>query len=76
MKLQNTSILKGLTRIIEPNSWLHATAQNSNPMSESIVQILLGFSQLGAALTALGSLLHAHRPPVLILSLTPTLTLP
>ena len=38
----------------------HSTTQNSNPLSESTVQLLLEFQQLGAVTTALGSLFHAH----------------
>lgn len=34
----------------------HSTTQNPNPMSESVVRVLLEFHQHGAAPTSLGSL--------------------
>ena len=46
--------------------------QNSNPMSESVVQMLLELWQLRATITALDSQFHAHCPLVQNLFLTPT----
>jgi len=45
-------------------------------MSESTVPVLLELQQLGAVITALGSLFHAHHPLMQNLSLTPNLTFP
>jgi len=50
----------------------HSTAQNSNPMSESGVQMLLELQQLGVLPTAMGNLFHAHRPLAQILYRTPS----
>ena len=54
----------------------HRTPQNSNSMSESAVQTLCEFQQLGAMITALGSLFHAAPYLVQNLLLIPSLTLP
>ena len=51
------------------------TTQNSNHMSESLVQTLLELWQLGAVTTALGSLFHAHHHQVKNLFLIPNMKL-
>ena len=48
------------------------TTQNSNPTSESDIQMLLELRQLGAVPSALGSPFHAHCPLVQHLFLTPS----
>ena len=55
---------------------LHRTTQNSDHISESIVQMLLELQRPGAVTTALGSQFYAHHPLVRNLLLTPKLTLP
>jgi len=50
----------------------HRIVQNSNPMSESAVQMLLELHQLGAMPTALGSPFHVQRPLVQTLCPTPS----
>ena len=57
------------------NSWPHRTTQNSNPMSERIVQMLLELRLLGARITALRSLFYAHHCSVKNLFLVPNLNL-
>jgi len=55
----------------------HRTPQNLNPMSESIVQMLLELQQLVVMTTALGSLFHCPTSPMVRkLLLIPNLTLP
>jgi len=54
---------------------LHSTTQNSTPMSESSVQMLLELWQISALPAALGSLFHAHHPLVQKLFLTLNLSL-
>ena len=53
---------------------LHRTTQNSNPMPESGIQMLLEFWQLGTVPTALGSLFHVDHPLVKNLFLIPHMT--
>ena len=52
---------------------LHRTNQNPNPMSESVVPVVLELRQLGAVPAAMGSLLCAHHLLVKNLFLTPSL---
>lgn len=47
-----------------------------NPMSKSVVQILLELQHFGAVTTALGILFYAHYPSEKGFFLTPNLTLP
>lgn len=54
----------------------HSTIQNSNPVSESVVQMLLKLQQIEAVPTAPGSLFRAHRPLVQHLFLMCHLNLP
>ena len=55
---------------------LHRTNQNPNPMSESVVPVVLELRQLGAVPAALGSLLCAYHLLVKNLFLTPSLAFP
>lgn len=56
--------------------WLpKMTTQKTDPLSESVVQTLFEFQQLGAMHTALQSLFHAHCPVVKKIFSIPSLTL-